>query len=331
MDYWMIILLAGAVLAVTLFLGSVGIPLLKRLRVGQTVRDDGPASHKVKTGTPTFGGFFFGLPIIACGLLAPLFDPGMWRFALLAGFILLSGTVGFIDDFIKVRVNREGLSVRKKSALMLAVDAAFVFTYLYLIPDAPVFIVPVSQQVLPILGAWKLLYGLFLVVYLYFVVNAVNLTDGVDGLCSSVTVLASLALGACAIAVAPLLAVSPSALAASGVTAAGCLGFLRYNRYKARVIMGDTGSLALGASVSGIALLLGMPWLLVPAGIIYIAEAMSVVIQVIYFRKTGGRRIFRMSPIHHHFELGGWSEWKIVGVFSAVTLAGGVLAVMLTL
>lgn len=95
--------------------------------------------------------------------------------------------------------------------------------------------------------------------------------------------------------------------------------------------MGDTGSLVLGASVSGIALLLGMPWLLVPAGIIYIAEAMSVVIQVIYFRKTGGRRIFRMSPIHHHFELGGWSEWKIVGVFSAVTLAGGVLAVMLTL
>ena len=323
--------LFAAVLVATLLLGLVGVPLLMRLSVGQTVRDDGPESHKKKTGTPLFGGLFFGIPIVAAAFISAAVRDNLGMFAILGLFVFLSGAIGFIDDFIKVRINREGLSIRKKTVLMLVLDAVFVIAYLYLLPDGPVLILPISQQVVQIAGLWKPLYGLLLMVYLYFMVNAVNLNDGVDGLCSSVTFLVSLSLGACALAAASVVPSAPSALAASTATAAGCLGFLPYNRHKARIFMGDTGSFTLGASVAGIALLLGMPWLLLPAGIIYVAEALSVVIQVAYFKKTGGRRIFRMSPIHHHYELGGWSEWKIVGVFSAVTLAGGITAFLLVL
>ncbi len=331
MDWIETAAVAAAVFLATLTLGAIGVPLLKRLQVGQTVRDDGPSSHKVKTGTPTFGGLFFGLPILAAGLAALLFDPEMWRFSLLAGVILLSGLIGFADDYIKVRINREGLSAKGKTLFMLLLYSAFAVAYLYLVPDPPVLVLPISQRAVAITGLWKPVYGLFLVLYLYFTVNAVNLNDGVDGLCASVTFLVSLCLCACASAVGSTVPAASSVVAASAATAAGCLGFLPYNRHKARVFMGDTGSFILGSSVAGAALLLGMPWLILPAGIIYLAEAFSVIIQVAYFKKTGGKRIFRMSPIHHHYELGGWSEWKIVGVFSAVTLAGGLAAYLLVL
>ena len=313
---------------VTLVLGRVGMPMLRRLQVGQTVRDDGPQSHLSKTGTPLFGGLFFGVPLLLAGVMAALLRPELWRVVWICGLILFSGAIGFADDYIKVRIDREGLSPRRKTVWMLLVDAVFVAVYLYVLPDPPVLLLPFSERILPLTGWWKPLYGLALIVYLYFCVNAVNLNDGVDGLCPSVTVVASLSIGICAAMVVTRVPAAESAVVVMAATAGGCLGFLPYNRHKAKVFMGDTGSFLLGASVTGAALIAGMPWLLLAAGFVYIAEAMSVVLQVAYFKRTGGKRIFRMSPIHHHYELGGWSENKIVVVFTAVTCVGGLLAVL---
>ena len=191
-------------------------------------------------------------------------------------------------------------------------------------PVEPFLLLPGLGSI-PITGWWKAPYAIFIVIYLFFIANSVNLTDGVDGLASSVTVAAALALAASGLALHQMgLATSltgPS-MAFSLMIAAGCLGFLVFNRHPAKVFMGDTGSQALGAGVAGIALLYGVPWILLFIGVIYIAESLSVVIQVAYFKRTGGKRIFRMSPIHHHFELGGWKENKVVLVFLAVTLIG---------
>jgi phospho-N-acetylmuramoyl-pentapeptide-transferase len=245
--------------------------------------------------------------------------------------MLLFGLVGFIDDYIKVRINKKGLSVRQKSALLFILTLLFTLYYLYFSPQAPFLLMPVSGRMIVIGGWWRLLYGLFVVLYLFFVCNAVNITDGVDGLSSSVTVISSVYLAAaCLLLRQAVPAARPSGWLAAAM-AAGCLAFLAFNRHPARVIMGDTGSQALGAAFAGITLLLGMPWLLLLTGFVYLAEAMSVVIQVSYFKYTHGKRIFRMSPIHHHFELSGWSENKVVVVFSLVGLAGGAAGLLLTL
>jgi len=170
------------------------------------------------------------------------------------------------------------------------------------------------------------------VIYLFFIANSVNLTDGVDGLASSVTVMTGLALAAAGLVVQRLdldTTLTRPAVALSLMLAAGCLGFLAFNHHPAKVFMGDTGSQALGAGVAAIALFYGAPWILLFIGFIYVAESLSVVIQVAYFKRTGGKRIFRMSPIHHHFELGGWKENKVVLAFSAVTLVGSALGLSL--
>ncbi len=180
-----------------------------------------------------------------------------------------------------------------------------------------------------ITGWMKIPFGLLVVLYLFFISNAVNLTDGIDGLASSVTAISSAALAGAALILQPSLNQARSVGWLSAAMFGGCLGFLVFNRHPAKVFMGDTGSQALGAGIAGAALLLGIPWVLLPVGIVYIAEAFSVMIQVVYFKKTGGKRIFRMSPIHHHYELGGWSENKIVLVFSLVGLAGGLLGLLM--
>ena len=310
----------AAVLLLTLISGSIGLPLLRWLKVGQTVRDDGPKTHLIKSGTPTFGGLLFLVPISIVSIYLVSRDSSLSSLFALLLFVLSYALVGFLDDFIKVRINKKGLSVRHKSILMIVFAFAFALYYLYLGPEAAYFRLPLTDRQWLITGWIRLPYMLFIIVYLFFISNSVNLTDGVDGLASSVTVINALALalvswklGAAANAV---------SLYAALAIAAGCLGFLVYNHYPAKVFMGDTGSQALGAAVAGIALLLGMPWLLLLIGFIYIAESMSVIIQVAYFKKTGGRRIFRMSPIHHHYELGGWSEKKIVFVFSLISVIG---------
>ncbi len=347
----------AAILVAAVALGLVGLPLLRRLHVGQQVRDDGPQSHLKKSGTPTFGGLFFILPLLGATLYTGLSDPSA-RVMLALGFLILGFAIaGFIDDYIKVRISKKGLSVRHKSLIMLAVSIAFTVYYLYFAPGQPFLLVPflagtpVVGSATPILvsGLWKIPYGIFVVLYLFFVTNAVNITDGVDGLCSTVTIIASA--GLCAAGawltvsladrsrvfsnpatVGRFLAAAQDARSAAVLAAAvagGCLGFLVFNRHPAKVFMGDTGSQALGAAVAGIALVMGAPWLVAFVGILYIIEALSVMIQVAYFKRTGGKRIFRMSPIHHHFELGGWKEEKIVVVFSLVTLAGSIIGFLI--
>ena len=324
----------AAMLVMTLACGAVGLPLLKHLGVGQTVRDDGPRTHFVKSGTPTFGGFFFLIPLtivlLADGLIRGFSSPAMALLLLVLAFAFS----GFLDDYIKVRISKKGLSVRQKTALLLSFSVLFTIYYLYLMPVEPFLVLPWVDHAIQMTDWWKLPYGVFVVIYLFFITNSVNLTDGVDALSSSVTVACTLAL-----AVAGLI-LSGSGIELSliqpGVTmslliAAGCLGFLAFNIHPARVFMGDTGSQALGAGVAGIALYYGAPWLLAFLGFIYVVESLSVVIQVTYFKRTGGKRIFRMSPIHHHFELGGWKENKIVLVFTAVNVLGSLIGLLLLL
>jgi len=317
------------ILTLTLISGFAGLPLLHRLKVGQNVRDDGPASHFIKSGTPTFGGLFFLLPITILGIYAWIADPALRSLAVLVLLMLTFALAGFLDDYIKVRVSKKGLSVRQKTILLGFFSVLFTVYYLWLAPEQPFLLVPLTGEQLLITGWVKIPYGILVVLYLFFVCNAVNLTDGVDGLASSVTVVCSAGLGAAGLI---LEAAIPAVLPAAWLSAAllgGCLGFLFFNRHPAKVFMGDTGSQALGAGVAAIALLYGAPWLIILMGIIYMVEAFSVIIQVAYFKKTGGKRIFRMSPIHHHFELGGWQEKKIVIIFSLVTLIGSLLGLLL--
>jgi phospho-N-acetylmuramoyl-pentapeptide-transferase len=328
--HWLLYVLpAAGVFVLTLLCGLLGLPILRRLRVGQTVRDDGPKSHLIKTGTPTFGGLFFLLPLALLAVAAFLTDRIPDQAGVLVLLMLLFALVGFIDDWIKVRVSKKGLTVRQKTVMLLLISVAFCVYYLYLAPEPAVFILPVSGRSLPLTGWVRLPYAVFVVLVLFFTCNSVNLTDGVDGLASSVTVISALGF-----ALAGLLFLSPgpstdAAVILSLAIAAGCLAFLAFNRHPAKVFMGDTGSQALGAGIAGAALLYGAPWLILFLGVIYMAESLSVMIQVIYFRRTGGRRIFRMSPIHHHFELGGWSENKIVFVFSGITLLGCLIGLLL--
>jgi len=338
-------------LALTVVAGGFGLPLLRRLNVGEQVRDDGPKSHFKKSGTPTFGGLFFLIPLIVTAIVTGITHPELQVLSALALLILGFAVAGFLDDYIKVRVSKKGLSVRQKSLIMAAVSVLFTIYYLYFAPQQPFFLLPFSHAPIAITGFWKLPYGIFVVLYLFFVTNAVNITDGVDGLCSSVTSIAGIGLAGAATYQAVQFArwslvfsdpargrlyegaadnARSAALLAAAVVG-GCLGFLVFNRHPAKIFMGDTGSQALGAAMAGIALIVGAPWLILFFGAIYIIEAFSVIIQVAYFKKTGGKRIFRMSPIHHHYELGGWKEWKIVGVFSLVTAIGSAIGFLLVL
>lgn len=323
------IIAALAVLLLTLLIGWIGLPLLRRLPVGQTVRDDGPSSHLSKSGTPTFGGLFFLLPLALLGVYAAIRGRLTWALAALVLLMLLFGLVGFVDDFIKVRISKKGLSVRQKTVLLLVFAALFAIYYLWIEPEPAFLLVPLSGQTILITGWFKLPYAIFVVIYLFFMCNAVNLTDGVDGLAGSVTVFSGLGLAAAGLLLQQTIRGAMPGIWLSLAIAAGCLGFLAFNWHPAKVFMGDTGSQALGAGVAGIALLYGAPWLMLPVGFIYIVEALSVVIQVIYFKRTGGKRIFRMSPIHHHYELGGWTEIKIVAVFSLVTVLGCLVGLIL--
>jgi phospho-N-acetylmuramoyl-pentapeptide-transferase len=323
--------LAGDLLGVTILTIVIGwflLPYLKRRKASQSERLDGPQSHLKKEGTPTFGGLFFVPSIMICGIA----DALIWKTNSLLMpilYVVCIAIVGFMDDYIKVLVNKEGLSPKQKSLPILILAALFVCWYLFVNPFEPVILIPFGGGIVPVRGIGKLFYGIFLIVYLYAVSNAVNLTDGVDGLLSTVSLPVGITLVVTAITVGKALQPLYQETAVLGIFLLGaCIGFLLYNRHPAKVFMGDTGSLAIGALIAVTAMLQGVPWLLLLAGIVYVAEAGSVIIQTTYFRRTGGKRIFRMSPIHHHFELGGWSEGKVVGVFSLVSLVGCLLGLL---
>jgi len=294
---------------VALIAGSALLPLLRSLQLRAHAYEDAPQSHQVKTGTPTMGGIVFIIP-----LLILLVAPGE-PFAFQIFFLVLAcGAIGFLDDMLGVtRGRNRGLRARTK--LLATALVAIIFLRLIVATDA---IFP--RDVIFAAGAFTLavphwLWLLLGILAVTGTIHAVNLTDGLDGLATG-TMIPPLAVFA-AIGVSTLSIVAANA-ALLGIGA--CLGFLVYNRHPARMFMGDTGSLALGALLSGIAILEGEMLLLILIGGVFVAEALSVIVQVTYFKATGGKRILRMSPLHHHFELGGWPETKVTARFWAASL-----------
>ncbi len=318
-DTMMEILVTAAVsFSLTAVLGKLLIPLLRRLKAGQSIKEIGPAWHMSKQGTPTMGGFMF---ILAIGALvaARLFTAGSGQGLgglYVYGFALVFGAIGFIDDYMKV-VHHEntGLTAGKKFLLQLA--AALLMTALlrhegYLTPNL---YVPFLQTSIPL--SWPV-YMAFAAFVMVGAVNAVNLTDGVDGLVSTVTLPVALFF-AVVTGIWQQWRTVGELTHFSAALLGGLLGFLVYNRYPAKVFMGDTGSLFLGGAVCGLAFAADMPLILIPVGVVYIAETLSDIIQVAYFKLTHGKRIFKMAPLHHHFEMCGWKEKKVVAVFSTVS------------
>ncbi|MCL2059355.1 MAG: phospho-N-acetylmuramoyl-pentapeptide-transferase [Oscillospiraceae bacterium] len=295
----------------TLALGFIAIPLLRRFNIGQTVRDDGPATHLAKTGTPTMGGIIFIVPAaVVLAVLSARDHRIIPQLLLTLGF----GLVGFADDFIKViRKNKNGLTPMQKTAGIVFCAAIFSIYAAFSANIGTTILLPLTGFT----GGWVMpvwLYIPFTVFVLYGTSNALNFTDGVDGLASSVTVLVMASFTVAA-------AVNVRNDGAAALTAAfagGCLGFLFFNAHPARVMMGDCGSLALGGAVAAAAVVMQIHWILLFFGAIYVAEGLSVIIQVSYFKRTR-RRVFKMAPIHHHFELSGWGEGRIVFVFCCVT------------
>jgi len=305
----------------TVLVGRWLIPALHALKAGQSIREIGPKWHQVKAGTPTMGGLMFMaaalICVVAAGWTAML--AGTWEQLMVLGFSLIYGAIGFIDDFVKVKKKRNlGLTALQKLVLQLAAALAYLALLRWngnLISAVYIPFIDYSLE-LP----W-LLYLVFAVFVIVGCVNAVNLTDGVDGLATGVTLPVMVFFTVVAYAWGnETLALFPAALIG------GLAGFLVYNFHPAKVFMGDTGSLFLGGAVCGMAFALDMPLILILVGIVYIVEALSVIMQVLYFKATHGKRIFRMTPIHHHFEMGGWSEVKIFTVFTGVTVAMCVLA-----
>jgi len=313
---WPLLGPALAGLAAAALLGLLAIPLLRRLRIGQQVRDDGPQTHLKKMGVPTMGGLFFAVPGL---LLAMAWTRGDTLVAGLTLFGLVFAAVGFADDYLKV-VKRRPLGLRARHKLAVQIPAAALLGYwaAYRLGLGTALAIPFG------LGSLDLgpLYVPFVVVFAIWFGNAVNITDGADGLLAGSMVPSLLAYGLVSLAVGAMGLVTVS-MALLGT----CLGFLLHNRYPARVIMGDVGSLALGGAITALAVLTKTELLLALIGLLYAVEALSVVLQVISFRSTG-RRIFRMSPLHHHFELLGWAETRVVHMFWLFSAIAGLVGLL---
>lgn len=330
MNSFLFLMAALVAFAVTAVLGWWLIPFLHKLKFGQNIREVGPSWHKNKEGTPTMGGILFiaGVAAAVCSCVPVYYrqngaETPLMQVKIFAGLAmaLAYGAIGFMDDYISIKKKRNlGLNERQKLILQFLVAGAYFLT-LYLAGEDTATTVPFLGQ-----ADLGLLYYPLAAILLVGLTNAVNFTDGIDGLNSTVSFFALMALALCAGAL------SMASMAAMGVAAAAaCVGFLIWNFHPAKVFMGDTGSLFLGGMVGALAFGLDMPILLLPAGLVYWLEIVSVVLQVAYFKHTKrkykeGRRLFKMSPIHHHFEMCGWSEVKICAVFGTASLLGGALA-----
>ncbi len=330
MPFWVNTVVALIAFGVSAAAGIFLIPLLKKLHFGQTIYEKGPAWHKSKQGTPMMGGFMFiiGTLVAAAagyaifrfrqhGSTAVPDNTGLYR--LLAGlaFALLNGCIGFTDDYIKaVKKQNLGLKAKQKMVMQFIVSAAFLYA-LWLLGDRS------TAIAFPFFGDvdFGIFYYPIMVLYLIFLTNAVNLTDGVDGLCGSVTVIVGLSFVMLCAAMGEW-EYSIFAMALAGA----CLGFLVWNLHPAKVFMGDTGSMFLGGAVCAMGFAMHKHLLLALIAIVYVLDALSVVIQVTYFKLTKGKRLFKMSPIHHHFELCGYSEYKIVILFTTAALIAGIAA-----
>lgn len=343
MSFWIIILLTSMLsFGISAVSGLWLVPFLHKIKFGQPIKvKDGPEWHAKKQGTPTMGGFMFIISTVLTSLLS------YWAYCVHQGFdmttassqgavytlisvvvfSLLFGVIGFIDDFTKVvRKNNDGLTPMQKILMQVLFSVAFLFC-IYVYGDGSTTIN---------LGFWEspelgIFYYVLMIPVIIYLTNAVNLTDGVDGLCGSVTFTAMLIYTVCS-----SIMLYAEMTCFTMALAGGCLGFLMWNLNPAKCFMGDTGSMFLGAAVTAVGLVLHNHLLMLLVSIVYIVEALSVVIQVIYFKHTKkkygeGRRIFKMTPIHHHFEMSKWSEYKIVIVFSLVGAAFGVVGIALVL
>ena len=307
MDFNIAVFSALAAFTICIILGPVTIPLLKRLKFGQNVRDDGPKSHLSKTGVPSMG----GIVIIASIAIASFYFSGSsieWQLTMYLMFSF--GLIGFMDDYIKIVKKRSlGLRAFQKFGLQFIFAIIFALLLNHNGMDVSIYI-PFSDGLFVDLGVFT---PAFIVFVTLGTANGANFTDGLDGLASGVTLLVSLFFLYVAFAL-------ESYLISSLAAAAGALlGFLLFNSHPAKVFMGDTGSLALGGFVSAVAIILQMPLLITIVAFVYLAEVLSVILQVGYFKLSGGKRIFKMAPIHHHFEMLGWPETKVVAVFYIVT------------
>lgn len=309
LDYIDIIRIIGISFIIALLLGPLSIPLLRKLNVGQSIREEGPKSHIKKSGTPTMGGIIFLLAAIVTSLTSGIVNKDI---SLLIFSTLGFGAIGFIDDFIKVVLKRNlGLRAYQKLLAQILIAVILVIYQTKTASQGTEIIVPFLNNFYLDLG---ILYLPFIIFVVVGTVNSVNLTDGLDGLATGITLivlsffsLVALKMGYGAVTV------------FSAALAGGCLGFLKYNAYPAKVFMGDTGSLALGGAIAAISIILKLPLILPIVGGVYFAETLSVILQVLSFKLTG-KRLFKMSPLHHHFELSGWKETKVVTVFWAVTV-----------
>lgn len=295
------------------------IPVLRNKQMGQNIREEGPESHKAKAGTPSMGGIaLIGSSVIAALVIAAVYGCLNLTMAVMLVVTVLFGLVGFLDDYLKViKKQNEGLNPKQKMLFQILISAA-VAVWAYIANDAMVYIPFYGQYV-----SFGVLYIPFIIFAVVAMTNAVNLTDGLDGLASGCTAFSAVFFAL----VANMMGVGATAVFAACITG-GCLGFLVWNKNPAKVFMGDTGSLALGGALVIAAISMKMELFLLLAGLVYVCEALSVVIQVAHFKRTGNR-VFRMSPIHHHFELGGMSEKKVVLMFWLFTCICCVLGLLI--
>ena len=318
---WLPLLTAAIAFVAALILGKILIPLLRAMKAGQSIREIGPSWHNSKAGTPTMGGLIFILSVTAVvvvmgwrrmleGQIEPLF---------VLGFSLVYGVIGFLDDYVKVKKKRNlGLTALQKFALQLAAAACYLALLRWSGHLTSDLYIPFWNRTFAVNWVAYMAFAMFVIVGC---VNAVNLTDGIDGLAAGVTmpVMAFFTVMASIWSVFQESGLSTLVLFPAALFGA-LAGFLVYNFHPAKVFMGDTGSLFLGAAVCGLAFAMDMPLILALIGIIYIVETLSDILQVAYFKLTHGKRIFKMAPIHHHFEMCGWSEVKIFTVFTVITI-----------
>lgn len=304
---------AGIAILVSLTMGPFMIPFLTRLKVGQNIREEGPKTHFVKAGTPTMGGII----IITAVMAASFIMAGSSRQVLTIVLTMLAfAAIGFWDDYIKVVLKRSlGLRAREKIIMQLLISLGLGLLLIFYLGRGTEIMIPFSKISLDL----GYLYLPFVIIVALSTVNAVNLTDGLDGLAAGVTFIVTLALSLIAVMLSNF-----NTFIACGALAGACLGFLFFNRYPAKVFMGDTGSMALGGAITAIAALNHAEIVLLIIGGVYVLEALSVIIQVTSFKITG-KRVFLMSPLHHHFELKGWKERKVVWFFYLLSLGFALL------
>ena len=311
----------AAALVLTAILIPVLIPLLKRMKFGQSIREEGPKSHLIKTGTPTMGGLSFIAVTILLSVIGVFFVDDIYKMLVLIIVTLGFALIGFIDDYIiVVKKNNAGLSSKQKFLAQIAVAVIIYIIMINWIPDIEADIqIPGTDFFIPL--------GIFFVVWIVFWLvgfsNAVNLTDGLDGLSTGTSIIAF-----ASFLVISLMTGETEVALFLFILIGGLIGFLIYNKYPAKLFMGDTGSLALGGIIAIVSILLNNSLLLLIIGIVFVVETASVMLQVASY-KTTGKRIFKMTPIHHHFELSGWNEWKIVIVFWSVGLIAGIIGIIL--